>query len=214
MACSTSLKDYYAILGVSKSATLEEIKKAFRTKAKQYHPDVCKLPDAHERFIEIGEAYEILRDPNTRREYDELIMSAKSRTRNNYSDFETTRQRAQAQAENCADMTLEEALTTLLGFAYEMGRTVLVGERDKPHLSLKDYITMGLKGILLTFGVIMCFTGVGLPMGIATARWAIELTQKDGKFIGIGPLILTTLVADSLFVLAIFGFIHWAVNYW
>ena len=216
MGSSATFKDYYAILGVSKNATLEEIKKAFRNKAKQYHPDVCKLQDAHERFVEIGEAYEILRDENTRKEYDEYVRAAKSHNtyNNTYSDFESTQQRAQAQAESYADMTLEEALSTLLGFAYEVGRTVLVGQRDKPRLSFKDYISMGFQGILLTFGIIMCFTGVGLPVGVATVKLAIDLTQKDGKFIGIGPLILTTLIADTLLVLAIFGFIHWAVYYW
>ncbi len=63
-------KNYYDILGVAKDATEEEIKKAYRAKAKQYHPDVSKEPDAEAKFKEIQEAYETLNDPDNRAFYD------------------------------------------------------------------------------------------------------------------------------------------------
>ena len=65
-------KDYYKTLGVDKNASDEEIKRAFRKLAKQYHPDVNKEEGAQEKFKEIGEAYSILSDPNKRKQYDQF----------------------------------------------------------------------------------------------------------------------------------------------
>jgi DnaJ-class molecular chaperone len=66
-------KDYYATLGVSKSATDKEVKQAFRKLARKYHPDVNPGDKAAEtRFKEINEAYEVLGDPDKRKKYDEL----------------------------------------------------------------------------------------------------------------------------------------------
>jgi len=63
-------RDYYEILGVSREASAEELRRAFRTKARSCHPDVCQEPDAEERFKEVSEAYEVLRDSERRSIYD------------------------------------------------------------------------------------------------------------------------------------------------
>src|SRR5215467_11397204 len=66
-------KDYYETLGVSRSASEADIKKAFRKLAREYHPDVAKnKKQAEEKFKEINEAYEVLSDPAKRKKYDEL----------------------------------------------------------------------------------------------------------------------------------------------
>ena len=64
------MTDYYEILEVSREATKEEIKSAFRKKARTLHPDVNKAPDAEEKFKELGKAYETLMDDNKRATYD------------------------------------------------------------------------------------------------------------------------------------------------
>ena len=65
-------KDYYKILGVDENAELKEIKKAYRKMALKFYPDMNAAADAEEKFKEVAEAYEVLKDKNQRAEYDEL----------------------------------------------------------------------------------------------------------------------------------------------
>jgi curved DNA-binding protein len=65
-------KDYYEVMGVARDASADEIKRAYRRLARKYHPDVSKEKDAEARFKEVGEAYEVLRDPEKRAAYDQL----------------------------------------------------------------------------------------------------------------------------------------------
>ena len=68
---SVGQKNYYEVLGLNKNASMEEIKKAFRKLAFEYHPDRNKNPGAEDSFKEINEAYQILSDPHKRQSYDQ-----------------------------------------------------------------------------------------------------------------------------------------------
>jgi curved DNA-binding protein len=65
-------KDYYKIMGVARDASQDEIKRVYRRLARKYHPDVSKEPNAEEKFKEVQEAYEVLKDPEKRAAYDQL----------------------------------------------------------------------------------------------------------------------------------------------
>jgi curved DNA-binding protein len=65
-------KDYYKVMGVARDASQDDIKRAYRRLARKYHPDVSKESDAEARFKEVGEAYEVLSDPEKRAAYDTL----------------------------------------------------------------------------------------------------------------------------------------------
>ncbi|MDQ4011970.1 MAG: DnaJ domain-containing protein [Actinomycetota bacterium] len=67
---TTPTRDYYQVLGVNRGASGEDIQRAYRKLARQYHPDVNKDPGAEERFKEISEAYDVLSDPKSRERYD------------------------------------------------------------------------------------------------------------------------------------------------
>ena len=71
-----SKKDYYEILGISKNATQQEIKRAFRKLAMKYHPDKNKTSEAESKFKEINEAHEVLSDPDKKAHYDRFGHSS------------------------------------------------------------------------------------------------------------------------------------------
>jgi len=71
-------KDYYNIMGLKRDASQAEVKRAYHKLARKYHPDVSKEPDAEAHFKEVGEAYEVLKDPEKRAAYDQLGTSWKA----------------------------------------------------------------------------------------------------------------------------------------
>ena len=69
---AVKFQDYYKTLGIERTASAEDIQRAFRKLARKYHPDINKSPEAEQKFKDINEAYEVLRDPEKRKRYDAL----------------------------------------------------------------------------------------------------------------------------------------------
>ena len=81
-------KDYYETLGVARDAAPDDIKQAYRKLARKYHPDVSKEPDAEARFKELGEANEVLKDPEKRAAYDQAGSQWERQRQGGQQDFQ------------------------------------------------------------------------------------------------------------------------------
>ncbi|MEO1923604.1 MAG: DnaJ C-terminal domain-containing protein [Nautiliaceae bacterium] len=103
-------KSLYEVLGVSENATQDEIKKAYRKLARKYHPDICKKPECEEKFKEINTAYEILGDPEKRKQYDQMGDSMFNGQ--NFQDFYRQHK----------DIDLEEILSSIFGGGFGRSR--------------------------------------------------------------------------------------------
>lgn len=106
------MTDYYAKLGILKEASNTEIKKAYRKLALKYHPDINKEANAHQKFIEIQEAYEILSDSYKRSVYDNLNKKAKEKsepvTKEENDSFYKWKAEANEKAEEYSKMDFKE----------------------------------------------------------------------------------------------------------
>lgn len=113
--------DYYSILSLPRTSTVEEIKRMYRQLAKKYHPDVCKDAGAHERFVLINEAYLILSNEEPRNAYDRIydtIFAEKKNYPQNVSveissTFTEIQQKAKRKAADLAKISLKDLLNLL-----------------------------------------------------------------------------------------------------
>ena len=197
------MENYYEILRVQYSATTEDIKSAYRTLAKRWHPDVCQAPNAHQQFVQIGEAYEILSNPTTRANYDALIGVSQSgyagqqRTYSESSrDFNQARHAAQQRAEANARKPLEELLNLLLAAGVEVGRVAWKGEKavQDESYSFGTRLAIGIKGCLLILMIIFTFTGIAPPITLPIGFIIYKSLTHNNRFIGIGPLLSSTII--------------------
>lgn len=124
-------EDYYAILGISKNASSDDIRKAYRKAARKFHPDVNKDVGAEERFKEVGEAYEVLKDSDKRKLYDKYGRNWKEAEsvdpKNGFNGFNsgnsTNRQHYQYQGGDFGQSEdLDDILSQLFGQAGSFGR--------------------------------------------------------------------------------------------
>ena len=198
-------KDYYAILGVDQNASPDEIQHAYRKLARKYHPDVNKEPGAEDTFKDVGEAYEVLKDPEKRAKYDRYGSAWKAAQQSNgtpppgYEDIWFDISSAP-----------DDAFSGFSGFSsfFEQlfGRSVRGnrsrGARGGPRtwtmagadqearltISLEEAARSGKRDISLTdpeTGQTKTYT-VNIPRGIRPGQ-RIRLAQLGGQGIGGGP---------------------------
>jgi DnaJ-class molecular chaperone len=182
-----SKPNYYEILEIVSTATKVEIKKSYRKLALQYHPDKNKSPDAHERFIEINEAYLILHDDEARAKYDrefktyrlqepttkkEKQTETEKETEDAFEDFNLNdwSKKAKNQAEQYSQMSYETFYNLVMGIVKETGfqfGNVLI------YMIAGVLILSGI-GCLLRSNVALGLILIGIGVGgqfLANKRW-------------------------------------------
>lgn len=109
------IEEYYKILGVNKNSTLQNLKRAYRNKAKLLHPDINKSPNAQEKFILLNEAYEYLQNVKSGKIYDQKAQTytkSDARGKPNSEWGHVEREKARARAQQHAHMQYEEFIKT------------------------------------------------------------------------------------------------------
>lgn len=137
-------KDYYKIMGVNEDASEKDIKIAYRKLARKYHPDISKEPNAEEHFKEMGEAYEVLKDPVKRAEYDNYRKNKDFNQKEHH-----TRWRPEEEVEQFYGSHLnEDMFETLFGHSrYSQQPVAGQDYHGKINISLEEAFTGTIKTI-------------------------------------------------------------------
>ncbi|KTD44738.1 DnaJ C-terminal domain-containing protein [Legionella parisiensis] len=175
-------KDYYKIMGVSEDASDKDIKMAYRKLARKYHPDISKEPNAEEHFKEMGEAYEVLRDPIKRAEYDN---HRKSKT------FYQQEPHAQQSEHFYSGQFNEDLFETLFGHSrYRQQPTAGQDYHGKINISLEEAFTGTVKNIQVPIEqeskVSMQTLKVKIPAGVKSGQ-QIRLAGQGAPGVHGGP---------------------------
>ena len=186
-------KSLYEVLGVSENATQDEIKKAYRKLARKYHPDICKKKECEEKFKEINTAYEILGDPEKRKQYD--AMGDSMFNGQNFQDFYRAHK----------DVDLEEILNSIFGGGFSRrgfggfdfgGFGGFAPDLDV-HARIQVPFDLAVKGGVLPINYNGESLKVKIPAGIKTAQ-KLRIKGKGKTFQGHrGDLILEVEVMPS-----------------
>lgn len=196
-------KDYYTIMGVARDATQDEIKRSYRKLARKYHPDVSSDADAEARFKEVGEAYEVLKDPEKRAAYDQLGAQWKSgqdfRPPPNWDQGFEFREGGYTQADSAEFSDFFESLFGGRGRgrgpAHRQFRTRGEDHHAKVAVDLEDSYTGAQRGITLRApeltddGHVVLrerTLNVRIPKGIRSGQ-KIRLAGQGGPGMGGGP---------------------------
>jgi curved DNA-binding protein len=183
---AVAFRDYYETLGVPRDASREEIRRAYRRLARQYHPDLNRDKDAEERFKEIAEAYEVLHDPDKRERYDRLGDSWRQGDDvSSAPGFESSGWRADRGGVRVefGEGEFSDFFETLFGPRVTSLRTRGADHEAELELPLEEAAAGGPLQVSLEDG--RRFT-VNLPAGVRDGQ-RIRLAGRGGPGIGGGP---------------------------
>jgi curved DNA-binding protein len=197
-------KDYYETLGVARDASADDIKLAYRKLARKFHPDVSKEPDAEARFKEVGEAYEVLKDPEKRAAYDAIGQRSGGEEFRPPPDWDTGYEfhGGGGSAEGFGAHDRSDFFESLFGAAARGGRQrgANVNMRGEDHharvlIDIEDAYTGAQRGMTLRMpafdeqgrGILQERTlQVSIPKGIRQGQ-QLRLAGQGGPGLGSGP---------------------------
>jgi curved DNA-binding protein len=179
-------KDYYKIMGVSEDATEKDIKMAYRKLARKYHPDISKETDAEERFKEMGEAYEVLRDPVKKAEYDRY---RKGKEFNHNAQH--THSRPESAEKFYSDQLNEDIFETLFGHSrYRQQPMAGQNYHGQININLEEAFQGTIKSIQIPIEndsqITMQTLKVKIPPGIKSGQ-QVRLAGQGAPGINEGP---------------------------
>lgn len=219
---TNSFVDYYEILGVAPTATSEEIAQRVRVLVKEWHPDVCQNPRAHEMIIQILEAKRVLLDESLRADYDVYRRAAQSGTYRHAGwdqEWETRRERVRTEATKEAELSLEDLLAGIIGIAV-VAAAAAVGAAAlgtayawqgtdrfagrKPELTFAQRFWCGIGG----WACVICLAIPGTS--ILTFYWFYWafFPGPTHKFVGCGT-VLSSMLLTLLILVPLFGCLLW-----
>lgn len=183
-------KDYYKIMGVSRDASEKDIKMAYRRLARKYHPDLNKEPQAEEKFKELGEAYEVLKDPKKRADFDKFGSAGPGFADQGGRQYHST----QPGANPFGFSMDEDFLSSLFGQYAKRGQQAMKGEDYQTNitLSLEEAYRGTTRDIIIpvqdsTTGKTQSETKrVKIPPGVREAQ-KIRLVGQGGPGFNKGP---------------------------
>lgn len=181
-------KNYYKIMGVSPDASDKDIKTAYRKLARKYHPDISKEPNAEEQFKEMGEAYEVLRDPVKRKEYDQYLKNREF----NQSAHQSARHARTGQQHQQQDVQFDsDFFESLFGHSrYQQQPIAGQNYQGKINISLEEAFNGVVKSLQVPVDqgpeTKLQTLNVKVPAGIKSGQ-QIRLAGQGGPGINGGP---------------------------
>ncbi len=189
-------KDYYALLGVKPDTPIDDIKRAYRKLARQYHPDVSKEPNAENKFKEINEAWEVIKDPQKRAQYDNIRLGGQQRQAGNGHPFHQQSQRQGYSPEQSAEFAdFFESIFGQGGFEQAQGQRSFKSKGQDYHVKMSLPLSVAYSGGIETLQLQVPgqkgasekkSLQVKIPAGVLTGS-QIRLKDQGGPGMNGGP---------------------------